>query len=237
VKAHDNVTIFRPKKTFKQIIEKFGYPVISKEVSTLVYDARNAIRKRGGGGYALARLNSENSYNNVGKWSFLLEAPFKISSNCCDVMKKAPAKRYEKESKRCQITATMASESNLRRTAWLRDGCNAFNAQRPTSKPMSFWTEQDVLQYIKRYNIPIAEPYGDIVEENGKLTTTGLNRTGCMFCLFGIQHDKSPNRLERLKEAHPKMYEYVMKPESEGGLGYKDKIDWLNEHGNLHIKY
>ena len=66
----------------------------------------------------------------------------------------------------------------------------------PLSKPMSFWLEQDVLEYIKRYNLEIAKPYGNIIEDkNGKLSTTKMNRTGCMFCMFGCHLEKSPNRI------------------------------------------
>lgn len=31
--------------------------------------------------------------------------------------------------------------------------------------------------------------------------------------------------------------EYIMKPWNEGGLGFKEIIDWINEHGNLNIRY
>ena len=58
-----------------------------------------------------------------------------------------------------------------------------------------------------------------------------------MFCLFGIQSETCPNRLQKMKETHPNQYDYLMKPESEGGFGYKEKIDWINEHGNMKIKY
>ena len=40
VKTKDNVNWLRPKYPFSQIIEKYGYPVISKEVSDSVYGAR-----------------------------------------------------------------------------------------------------------------------------------------------------------------------------------------------------
>ena len=40
-----------------------------------------------------------------------------------------------------------------------------------------------------------------------------------------------------MKETHPKQYNYIMKPVSDGGLGYKEIIDWINEHGNMNIKY
>lgn len=153
------------------------------------------------------------------------------------------------------ITAEMASESRLRTQVWLQQGCNAFEAKKPKSMPMAFWTEQDVLYYIWLNKIPIASVYGDVIKENevdgqldledlglfdmGRptLKTTGVNRTGCMFCLFGIHLEEEPTRLQRMKKTHPKIYEWMMKPESEGGLGYKDKIDWINEHGGMNIKY
>lgn len=130
----------------------------------------------------------------------------------------------------------------------------------PISNPMSFWTEQDVLEYIIKYNIPICCVYGDIIRDyekagqiNGQMTldefglqdcgssiplkTTGCSRTGCMFCGFGCHLEKSPNRFEKMKETHPKVYEYIMKPWEDGGLNYKEVIDWINENGNLNIRY
>ena len=47
------------------------------------------------------------------------------------------------------MTAQMASESRLRTSQWLKNGCNGFNMKSPISNPMSFWTEQDVLLYIR----------------------------------------------------------------------------------------
>ena len=40
VKTFDNVEWLKPKMTFKQVIKKYGYPFISKEVSECVYGAR-----------------------------------------------------------------------------------------------------------------------------------------------------------------------------------------------------
>ena len=43
VKSVGNVTIIRPNMTFRQVIEKYGYPVISKEVARRVHYAKKAI--------------------------------------------------------------------------------------------------------------------------------------------------------------------------------------------------
>ena len=189
------------------------------------------------------------------KYAFFLDAPFEISNRCCSVMKKSPMNDYHKKTGKNPIMATMAAESRLRTAHWLKSGCNAFDSKHPSSKPISFWTEQDVLQYIKKFNLPICSVYGDIVEDDElagqmtmsdfypelkspKLKTTGCNRTGCMFCGYGCHLEKEgEGRFERMKVTHPKQYEWIMKPWEEGGLGYKDVIDWINEHGNMNIRY
>lgn len=200
--------------------------------------------------------NKDRSMFSQEKYKFFLEAPFEISNKCCNVMKKEPVHRYAKETGRMPITAQMATESRLRTQKWLQNGCNAFNAKNPISNPMSFWTEQDVLLYIKENNLPICSVYGDIVEDisgtdevEGQLSlegfestlplkTTGCSRTGCMFCGFGCHLEKpDEGRFERMKETHPAQYAWIMKAWNEGGLGYKDVIDWINEHGNLDIRY
>ena len=179
-------------------------------------------------------------------------------------MKEAPLNRYSKETGRLPITGQMASESRKRTQGWLNTGCNAFDAKRRMSNPMAFWTEQDVLQYIWQNKIPIASVYGEVVidykgqgeldgqmsfsdlggdwemfdTERPLLKTTGCKRTGCMFCGFGCHLEKpGEGRFERMKETHPAQYKYIMKPKEEGGLNYKAVIDWINEHGDLHIRY
>lgn len=236
VKTFENVTWVKPKKNFRQVIEDCGYPFISKEISGKVYEAR---MKEGGYAWKVLHGSKEGTPYDIQKYAWLLEAPFKIGNRCCHVMKKYPAKSYEKQTGRHAITAQMADESRVRRTKWLQHGCNAFDQKRPMSNPMAFWTEQDVLRYIKDNQITISSVYGDIVEDpDGKLHTTGCNRTGCIFCGFGCHLDKSEkSKFQMLKETHPKIYDYIMRPTEKGGLNYKEIIDWLNEHGNLNIRY
>ena len=230
VKTVHNVTWIKPKMNFKKVIQTYGYPLISKEVAQKIYQARKKPD-----GYAAARFDDDSEHNkkygkrySVSKWAWLKESDIPISNYCCMVMKKSPAKKYEKESKNKPILATMACESQLRKSAWLKNGCNAFNGVRPTSQPMSFWTEQDVLQYIKEFNIPYASVYGEIKQgEDGKYYTSGYRRTGCVFCGFGCHLEKEPNKFQRLKQTHPKLWNYCMKPWDEGGLGMKEVLDYI----------
>lgn len=211
VKKQENIIWIKPKKSFYQVIKEYGWPVISKEQSRYISDIKNPnvsekIKQiRLNGGY------NGHSFKIAKKWLPLINADFKISNRCCDIMKKGPLHKFGKESGMKGMIATMAEESQLRLEQYMRGDCNAYNAKYPVSKPMSFWTEQDVLQYIKRERLEIASIYGDIIEdEKGQLKTTGAHRTGCMFCMYGLHLESQPNRFERMKETHPKLYDYIM---------------------------
>lgn len=265
VKSFDNVTILRPEMRFDEVIKKYGYPLISKEASTTIDYAKK------GSEWALKRMNGERKYGNGEtsqynylKYKPLVDVDFNISSRCCLTMKKTPSKKYEHETGKKPMLAIMAEESKLREQGWLKEGCNAFEAKRPRSAPMIFWTEQDVLQYIKQNNIPIASVYGQIeyeadpeqmrLEDYGftecgteRLTTTGCDRTGCIFCAFGCHLEKGPSRFQRLKETHPRQYQYcigggeyvdgVWQPNKKG-LGMGHVFDELNKiYGDDFIKY
>ena len=241
VKSIDNVTIVRPEMNFRQVILKYGYPVVSKEIARKVQYAKKGSKwaMKYVDGSAVDSEGRPSRYRVSEKWLKLMDAPFEVSAYCCDVMKKRTAQKFEKETGKKSIIGTMASESKIREQAWKKTGCNSFESKKQKSAPMSFWTEQDVLQYIKRFNIPYASVYGDIVpteetiklpmfnEEIDVLKTTKCDRTGCMFCMFGCHLEKEPNRFQRMKETHPKQYEYMLKPISEGGLGMKEVLDYI----------
>ena len=185
VKSVKNVIWIKPKLTFKQVIEKYGWPIISKEQARYIYDLKHSeseymknLRLNGGKNGSMGKLSI--------CWRPLVNTDFEIASVCCDVMKKRPMKKFEKDTGSHPIIGTMAGESNLRYKQYLQGNCNAFSAAHPVSKPLSFWTEQDILEYIKRYNIKIPSVYGDIVESKCGLKTTGCNRTGCMLSLIHI---------------------------------------------------
>ena len=215
-----NVVILRPKMSFKQVIETYGYPMVSKEQANYLDDIRNSTENM-----KIRRLKGDNQgrFKLAKKWLYLIDAPFKISHRCCNVMKKEPVKRYEKETGKVPFIGTMARESQLRQQAYLRNGCNAFNSKRPISTPIGIWTEQDVLEYIFKYDLKIAKVYGDVVKQDDKYTTTGCQRTGCIFCGFGVHLEKGQNRYQRLEETHPQLHQYCMEK-----LGFKDVCEYMN---------
>ena len=260
--SQPNVVTVRPAMRFDEVVKKFGYPVIGKMQARYIRDLQNASSKNEATvNLRLTGYNRKGQYCSTqklaDKWIPLADAPFKISEQCCDVMKKAPMKKYEKESGRVPIIGTMADESTSREKMWMRNGCNAFDKKNPSSQPMSFWTEQDVLHYIKKYNVPYCSVYGDIVATDGSeriegqlttfdllgdydgtmLKTTECSRTGCIFCMFGCHLEKEPNRFQRLKETHPRQYQYCIgggemadgkwQPSKEG-LGLSKVLDYID---------
>lgn len=216
--------VLRPTMTFPKVLDKYGFPVISKAQAM-------AIRK-------LRTQNLSDKYRNkllygdekgsAGKlsnqWHYLLDAPFKISEQCCDVIKKRPAHKFEDEHGCHPITAEMVEESTNRKMIYLANGCNMWNLKRPKSTPMAFWTQQDLLQYAVTEKLDIAEEYGEIKQDMyGRYYTTKEKRTGCMFCMFGCHLEKQPNRFQRMAEMYPKQYDYCINK-----LGLGDVLDYIN---------
>lgn len=237
---NSDVEIVRPEMRFDEVIKNYGYPVGSKRIASYVETAKrspNSMRAK------WLRGEEPTKFITGGKWTFLLDAPFDVSAKCCEIMKHRPLHSYEKRTGRKVIIGTMASESPNREQSWIQNGCNAFDAKQQISRPMSFWTTQDVLHFIKKYNVPYCPVYGDIqirqnadiirgqmsaidmlsdYKESDVLETTGCDRTGCMFCMFGCHLEKEPNRFQRMKETHPKQYAYCMDQ-----LGLRDVLQYI----------
>ena len=310
VQTFENVDIIKPKMNFFQVCTQYGLPLVSKEVSESVCDARKYLKQISEGktenlknAYAMADMlnisrrkgNKENpDYQNLkngiipvggrvhkyglpfkllkllgqvphtengiitdeysrsydkSRYAFFLDAPFEISDMCCKVMKKRPAHEYQKRTGRNPMTAQMAEESMLRTNRWIRSGCNMFDAKWPLSNPMSFWTEQDMLRYVKENNLPICSVYGKVVSESEemgqtclpgidmpkeKLRCTGCRRTGCVCCAYGA-HMPGDTRFVDLKKTHPQMYK-ILDVAQNNGYTMRQAIEWMAEHGKIYVK-
>lgn len=181
--------------TFKKVVECYGYPMFSKRVSNAIRTYQHALTAR-------TKANSL-SYieRNFKKYEAYKDLP--ISDKCCEKLKKEPLKRKAKElGLECALLGILASESYQREKDWLEYGCNVFHERKDNqSRPLSFWTDEDILEYIARYNVKIP-----------KLYDLGYTRNGCMYCGFGVHLEpKGQNRYQRLKETHPVQYSYFIK--------------------------
>jgi 3'-phosphoadenosine 5'-phosphosulfate sulfotransferase (PAPS reductase)/FAD synthetase len=218
------IITIRPEMGFREVIDKYGYPVISKEQAGYIYEIRRTkseyMRNKRLHGIPGTRNPSRKFGKISDKWHYLIDAPFEISDKCCDYMKKKPFKKFEKETGRHPMIGVMAAESQFRRRLYINGGgCNVFTEKRTVSWPLAIWTEQNILRKIVGVSMPIATVYGTIYETDlftGHLATTGEPRTGCMWCMFGAHLDGRNNRFMRMKKTHPKIYDYCI---NQLGLG------------------
>lgn len=225
IKTKKNVTIIKPKMNFKDVIVKYGIPVISKEISEKIFKFKNYNLSDKFRSYLLHGDERGKIGMIPKKWQFLLNDDIKINigSRCCDVMKKRPFKKYEKVSNKAPFIGSLACESRLRTQKYLQNGCNSFNTKKQVSNPLSIWTEQDILQYIYINNLPLASVYGNVYKENNEYKLSGCRRTGCVFCLYGIHLEKGVNRIQRLEKTHPKLHDYCI-----NNLGLKKVLELIN---------
>ena len=265
VRCFENVQWLRPQKydnktkkhtnfPFSEVILEYGYPILSKEVASSIESYRSAKTEKQKDRY----MNGDKykHYKIPLKWRYLIDEDIKISARCCDVMKKQPIHRFTEQTGLVGIVGMLAEESRLRESHWLQYGCNTFDKSYPTSNPLSFWTNQDILQYLALFEDsimqriksqrflteenqqyidklihPWASVYGDIIEQDGEYVTTGLSRSGCMFCLFGIHLEDEPNRIQKMKLSHPKQYEFCINETRAWDLDTGEEWEFIDDDG------
>lgn len=219
VKSTTNVIWVKPKLSFREVTQIWGFPVISKSQSRYIHDVqnptkrnKNTIKLRMTGISKNGEKNKNGNYTISKKWKFLINAPFKISDKCCDILKKEPLDSYAKKTNQSPFIGTLACESMMRTNGYLKTGCNSFNNKTPKSTPIAFWTEKDIWAYIKKYNLDYSEIYN-----------MGYKRTGCVFCMFGVHLEKSDNRFQKLQRTHPNLHNYCINK-----LDLKKVLEYIN---------
>lgn len=210
----ENVEIIYPKLKPMDVLDRWGFPLISKETSQHIHSCQtspNSVQAK----RAFGLLKGKTKYNGIiaKKYRFLINETFSISDKCCYELKKKPFHKYGRDNKVYPILGVMADESMMRQTMYIKQGqCNVFGGQRKTkSMPLSIWTEQDIWDYIKERNLPISDIYNK-----------GAKRTGCMFCGYGCQF-KNDNRLQLVYDMYPKFYKMFMNYEN-NGVKYRDAM-------------
>lgn len=202
VRRTENVTVIRPEMSVRQVLEKYGFPLISKVQARFIRQVRTtksekliSLRM-----YGTDPKNGKTIGKIAEKWKPLIRAPFTISEQCCECLKKRPFAKYQRETGELPIIGVMAGESEIRMSSYIRrGGCNSFKEGQMASMPLSIWTDADVWAYIKEFKVPYCEIY-DI---------PGVRQTGCMFCGFGAHIEKT-SRFARLRALHPKAYDIFM---------------------------
>lgn len=207
-----NLIITRPidnnKKSFnfKRVVKEYGFPMFTKRISNAIRTYRRAKSietKNNAEEYILRMFKKYEKYKTLN-----------ISDKCCDKLKKEPIKKMAKRlDMECAIIGTLSEESRQRESDWLNNGCNIFHTKKDNQcRPLSFWKESDIYNYIEKYNVKIPDLY-----------KMGYKRNGCMFCGFGVEYESNTgeNRYEKLAITHPKMYKYLVE-------NFSDLLDECN---------
>jgi len=209
------IAVIHPKMTFWDVCKSEGWPVISKKTCMGILrfiNTKSFTQKRLRAYGGINPTSGKKQQRTIAKkWHHVLRAvlrgDLKVTYKCCGELKIKPFVMYERATGRLPIVGTMACDSETRKESYLNHGgCNAFDQGTPTSRPIMFWTEQSVLEYIYVNKLPIAGAYGEVVVVGDKYKCTEGDRTGCKFCLFGIHMEKGENRIQRLARVEPESY-------------------------------
>lgn len=247
------LTIIKPYKSKTQVINEYGFPVLSKEVAAKIEllqnpteknkTVRHAIITGETGEYGGYRKNTRmklaqrwldlfGGYENENEGVNYQIPPFKVSSKCCYYLKEKPCNDWAKENNSVPFLGLMASEGGRRQKSLMINGCNYFGKTTIRSAPFAIFNRQDLLQLALDLNVPVPAIYGEIKrKEDGTLYTTKAQRTGCSMCGFGIQLEKRPHRFDLLRQSNPKEWEFWMyhccRDEHYNDFGWGRVLDYI----------
>lgn len=178
-------------------------------------------------GYVYSRDSFGKMFVLSKKWLPMVNCDVSLTNLCCSRIKEAALNEIGVKDR---MTGEQAQESKNREVSYLHTGCNArIKDGSYVSKPFGAMTRDGILWSLDFRKTPICGDYGDIVRgPDGKFVCTKANRTGCALCGFGCQYDTE--RFLRLQETEPSKVKFAFKPISEGGAGYKEAIEYMNEY-------
>ncbi len=246
------VITVRGTKNKAQILQEFGFPVISKRIAGRIETLQNPTDKNVTVRHAIitGECGAQGHYAKNSrmklpqKWLKLFggadeegqeyqKAFFKVSNKCCEHLKEKPCRVWAKEHNSVPYLGLMASEGGQREEAIVEHGCNYYGKTVIRSAPFGTFLRQDLLQLAIDLDVPVPSIYGTIErKEDGTLYTTGAQRTGCSMCGFGIHMEKRPHRFDQLRERNPKewefyMYRCVTDPETGEVYGWGSVLDYI----------
>ena len=165
------------------------------------------------------------------RWMPMVACDINLSEQCCVKIKEAAIQQLDFPN---IMTGEQASESKNREAEYLKSGCNIrLPSGEYKSKPFGAMTTDGILYSIQYRTTPICQDYGAIVCENGHYRCTKSKRTGCALCGFGCQYDTE--RFVRLQETEPAKVRFAFKPKADGGAGYKEAIEYMNEYCGTNV--
>lgn len=213
------LVILKPTKPIKPTLEEVGYPFKSKYHSKILSTFQNSGNTESVNVYTRKKdprsgvmKHSEHLCPKILLHQFTPEYGLKVSSKCCDEMKKKPLHEWGKQNGRTYaIIGIMPDEGGQRESAQclaFKGGkLKAFQPLVPVTKAWEDWL-------IEAYRIDISDIYKP---------PFNLTRTGCKGCPFALELQKELDILEDFFPAERKQCEFIWKPvyDEYRRLGYR----------------
>lgn len=212
-------------KSYWWCVDQYGYPILGKAASKLKARRINI-------DCFLRFSQTASEKEDLRKYYDILR-DVKISQACCDILKKEPSERIQAELKVDVIfKGLMAAESRARKTNFCTRGY-LFKSSRSYidvpfyhCNPLSIWTDDDIWEYSRRYEVPQSPLYGLTYTDADGATCT-MKRNGCMGCY--TDYGRKNSHMYVLRQTHPKAWKTVMT----GGMA--SEIQKLRSDGRMRI--
>jgi len=194
-------------KSYWWCVDQYGYPILGKAASKLKARRINID--------CFLRFSESSSEKEELKEYYDLLRKVKISQACCDILKKEPSERKQAELKVDVIfKGLMAAESHSRKVSFSVRGY-LFKSSRKYidtpfyhCNPLAIWTDDDIWEYIRKYNVPYSPLY-DLTYKDNKGNTCTMKRNGCMGCF--TDYGRKDSHMAVLRQTHPARWKGIMK--------------------------
>lgn len=231
----DRIVIVPPSMNIREMLERDGYPVKSKLHSQHVsrYQRRGmallCVRKYLG--------EIEPKYNKpVPPWlrcpdnmryQFTPDFTLKVSSKCCNNLKKKPGAKWSKEhDRKVVILGLRVEEGGVRSTNYIRNGatCVVFTPHQTKFSPLMPCSEEFVNWYVKRCGVRLSKLYSP---------PFSASRTGCRGCPYNAELKKDLMKMSLIYPADFKAACLTWRPVYEEyiKIGRLPKSDMFFDYG------
>jgi len=196
-------------KSYWWCVDQYGWPILGKAASKLQARRINID--------CFLRFSNTASDDPKLMQYYDMLREVKISQACCDVLKKQPSQKIQRELKVDLLFLGMMSSESYRRFQTFADKGYLFEVVTESRKikmpvyhchPLGIWTDDDIWEYIRRYDVPYSPLY-DItyLDEDGN--EQKIARNGCVGCYTSFGRRNS--QMYVLRQTHPERWRQIMR--------------------------
>ena len=191
-------------------VDQFGFPILGKSKCKLDAHRINI-------DCFLKYSQSSSEMGELLEYYDLLRQ-VKISQHCCKLLKKEPSERVQaKLDVDVIFKGLMAAESRSRMISFCTRGelfAGRHRDHLPDEdpfwhcNPLGIWTDDDIWEYIRRYNVPYSSLYERTWKDrDGNIKK--VKRNGCFGCATGIAF--ADNQMAVLRQIEPRIWDRLMR--------------------------